>query len=153
MEANGFGHLELEPMKSRTYLGQCEYRHYNHAKRRWEASKIRLSESLCYTTPEEVRETTLHELAHAVAGHEAGHGPRWKAAAVRLGAVPRRCASLGSKVNERINLVMAKYVATCNDCGEAHYFDRLTKIWKRNGYRCRKCKGNFTVKLNNKRNL
>ncbi len=29
--------------------------------------------------------TTIHELAHVLAGHSAGHGPEWKDAAVRLG--------------------------------------------------------------------
>lgn len=29
--------------------------------------------------------TTVHELAHVLAGHAAGHGPEWKEAAVRLG--------------------------------------------------------------------
>jgi hypothetical protein len=29
--------------------------------------------------------TTVHELAHSLAGHEAGHGPAWKAAAAVLG--------------------------------------------------------------------
>jgi hypothetical protein len=29
--------------------------------------------------------TTVHELAHVLAGHAAGHGPEWKEAATRLG--------------------------------------------------------------------
>ena len=38
---------------------------------------------------EQVRDTVLHEIAHAIAGHEAGHGPLWKATARRIGATPR----------------------------------------------------------------
>lgn len=34
---------------------------------------------------EQLWETVAHELAHTVAGHEAGHGPQWKAAAKRIG--------------------------------------------------------------------
>ena len=34
-------------------------------------------------------DTILHEIAHAIAGVEAGHGPAWKAVAQRLGATPR----------------------------------------------------------------
>ena len=38
---------------------------------------------------EQIRDTVLHEIAHAIAGHEAGHGPLWKATARRIGATPR----------------------------------------------------------------
>ena len=38
---------------------------------------------------EEIRDTVLHEIAHAIAGPEAGHGPLWKATARRIGATPR----------------------------------------------------------------
>lgn len=37
---------------------------------------------------EEVRDTLRHEAAHALAGFHAGHGRRWRAAAIRLGARP-----------------------------------------------------------------
>ena len=36
-------------------------------------------------------ETILHEVAHALAGHEAGHGLEWLAVAESLGARPERC--------------------------------------------------------------
>ena len=39
--------------------------------------------------PREVRDTILHEIAHALAGAEARHGPAWKAVAKRLGATPK----------------------------------------------------------------
>ena len=38
---------------------------------------------------ERIRDTVLHEIAHAIAGPEAGHGPLWKATARRIGATPR----------------------------------------------------------------
>ena len=37
----------------------------------------------------EIRDTILHEIAHALAGPEARHGPEWKAHAKRIGATPR----------------------------------------------------------------
>ena len=40
-------------------------------------------------SPREVRDTILHEIAHALAGAEARHGPAWKAVAKRLGATPK----------------------------------------------------------------
>lgn len=39
-------------------------------------------------------DTILHEIAHAHAGSEAGHGPEWKAAAERIGANPSRTADV-----------------------------------------------------------
>lgn len=42
----------------------------------------------------QVAGTTIHELAHVVAGWEAGHGPEWKAACVTLGL--RRMKAAGT---------------------------------------------------------
>src|SRR5690625_1615299 len=41
-------------------------------------------------SPDQVRDTLLHEIAHALAGAEAGHGPTWRAIASRIGASPQR---------------------------------------------------------------
>lgn len=38
-----------------------------------------------------VRDTVLHEIAHALVGPEAGHGPQWRAMARRLGCSAQRC--------------------------------------------------------------
>lgn len=40
----------------------------------------------------EVEDTIRHEIAHAIAGFKAGHGPEWKAVALSIGARPQRCA-------------------------------------------------------------
>lgn len=40
---------------------------------------------------DEVRETVLHEIAHALAGPGAGHGPVWRATARRIGSDASRC--------------------------------------------------------------
>ncbi|MDN5716753.1 MAG: SprT-like domain-containing protein [Janibacter sp.] len=42
-------------------------------------------------SPEQVRDTVLHEIAHALVGPRHGHGPRWQAMARRVGASPERC--------------------------------------------------------------
>ncbi|MGC5617598.1 SprT-like domain-containing protein [Georgenia sp. Z1491] len=41
-------------------------------------------------TEDEVRDVVLHEIAHALVGPRVGHGPRWRAAVVRIGGSPRR---------------------------------------------------------------
>ncbi|WP_229068958.1 SprT-like domain-containing protein [Actinoplanes sp. DH11] len=42
-------------------------------------------------TPEQVTETVLHEIAHALAGAAHGHDGVWRAVAVRIGASGTRC--------------------------------------------------------------
>lgn len=42
------------------------------------------------TTPDVLKNTILHELAHAIAGHEAGHGPKWKSVAREIGCDAER---------------------------------------------------------------
>lgn len=44
----------------------------------------------------EVLDTILHEIAHFIAGPEAGHGPRWQAAAIRVGAKPIQYAAVST---------------------------------------------------------
>ena len=43
-------------------------------------------------SPIQLAGTTLHELAHVLAGVDAGHGPKWKAACERLGLRVARAA-------------------------------------------------------------
>lgn len=44
-------------------------------------------------TPDEVRETVLHEIAHALVGIRHGHDRVWQATAVAIGATGQRCVS------------------------------------------------------------
>jgi len=45
-------------------------------------------------TDEHVLDTILHEIAHALVGYEAKHGPVWKAKASEIGATPKSCFKL-----------------------------------------------------------
>lgn len=58
--------------------GQCDYRRKRLSVSRYLAARH---------TDEENHQTLLHEVAHALAGADAAHGPRWKAAARDLGYV------------------------------------------------------------------
>jgi predicted SprT family Zn-dependent metalloprotease len=53
-----------------------------------------------------------HEVAHALAGPGTGHGPSWRAACRRTGAVPRACADAESVVS-----VPAPWAVVCPTCG------------------------------------
>ena len=80
-------------------LGQCVYR----------TKTISLSLPLTEASDEAVvRNTILHEIAHALAGPTAKHGPDWKRIAVRLGANPKSATSEGGSVME-----LAPWVGTC----------------------------------------
>src|SRR4051794_8526880 len=63
-------------------LGVCKYR----------TKRIEVAEFHARNNPPSVvLDTLLHEIAHAIAGPAARHGPAWKAVAIRLGATPRAC--------------------------------------------------------------
>jgi hypothetical protein len=63
---------------------------------------------------DDVYQVLLHEVAHALAGARAGHGPRWKATAAGLGYVGERLHS-GTVADE-----LAAWVGTC-PAGHVHY--------------------------------
>ncbi len=44
-----------------------------------------------------VLDTIRHEIAHALAGHAAGHGPEWRFWATKVGATPERCGEFGDE--------------------------------------------------------
>lgn len=71
--------------------------------------------------PAEVWETLLHEIAHALAGPKAGHGPEWKRVAVSIGARPERCAPVG----EDTPAIEGRYRGAC-PAGHVIYRHRLT---------------------------
>jgi predicted SprT family Zn-dependent metalloprotease len=69
---------------------------FDHARRRFGSCRIRsrtitLSRPLTLLNPiDEVRDTILHEIAHALTPGD-GHGSKWKTACRAIGAVPKRC--------------------------------------------------------------
>lgn len=82
MDRHGVGMWALRFSGSRTSLGECRSRQ----------KLILVSRTHALNgSPEQVTDTILHEIAHALAGPDAGHGPAWKAVARKLGATPRSC--------------------------------------------------------------
>lgn len=92
---------------------------FDNAKRRFgvcrfRSKRIGLSKPLTEANEvEQVQDTILHEIAHAIAGHAAGHGPEWKRVCVEIGAKPERCYT-----EEDTVIIAGKYKAVCGGCGK-----------------------------------
>lgn len=71
-----------------------------------------------------VRDTILHEIAHALIPPSHGHDELWKAVARRVGALPVACK--GDEYGEQLAIKVGKYVADC-ECGQSHYLHREVK--------------------------
>lgn len=116
---NDFGiigyRVEVSPHMKKTY-GVCNYTRRT----------IKISGPLAaVNSDEETRNTIAHEVAHAIAGPGAGHGPKWKDACALTGARPERC------YGAEVEAAPARYHGTCQACGEVVVRrDRMTKNMK-----------------------
>ena len=79
----------------------------------------------------EVRDTLLHELAHALVGPGHGHDAVWKAKCLAIGAKPEACYGAETEMPR------GKWRATCQGC--AAEFDRHRKPARATGWFCRPC--------------
>ena len=88
--------------KAKRRFGLCD-----HGRRR-----LQLSEPLTRHNEEpEVRNTILHEIAHALVGHGHGHDEVWRRKAVEIGCDGKRCHSAGLPPEQ------ATFIGTCPKCG------------------------------------
>lgn len=83
-------------------FGNCNYRR----------KTISLSKPLTLLNAEPlVLDTILHEIAHALAPRNAGHGEKWKAIARAIGCAPLRC------YGDEVVAPDRKYTGRCPTCG------------------------------------
>ena len=115
--------------KRKRSLGTCNYR----------KKQILLSVHFLELTESEIIDTVKHEVAHALAGPEAGHGPVWKEWARKVGAKPERCADPSKRPK-------GKYLLNCPNCGVIEEKHRVNKRFRemidQELYRCVKCQSN-----------
>jgi predicted SprT family Zn-dependent metalloprotease len=72
---------------------------------------IQLSKSFVELNPEaEVKDTILHEIAHALVGPGHCHDRVWRLKAIEVGARPERC------VSDKVALAPGKWVGVCIGC-------------------------------------
>ncbi|HEY8747772.1 MAG TPA: SprT-like domain-containing protein [Tepidisphaeraceae bacterium] len=111
---------------------------FDHARRRfgccrYRAKAISLSRWLVLlNTPDQVRDTLLHEIAHALTPGD-GHGAKWKRKCAEIGAKPVRCYS-----DKHVRSPVAaapKYRLGCQAC--QWWVDRRRLTNSR--YVCRRC--------------
>jgi predicted SprT family Zn-dependent metalloprotease len=65
--------------------------------------------------PDDVIDTILHEIAHALAGCREGHSKVWKAMCARIGARPERCT------DRAVMMPVGRLTATCGNCGKVFH--------------------------------
>ncbi|MFV0463035.1 MAG: SprT-like domain-containing protein [Nostocoides sp.] len=79
---HGLADWQVRLDRAKTRAGVCRYRE----------RVIGLSGPMTRLhSPQEVRDTILHEIAHALAGPEHGHDEVWKATAASIGCSAQRC--------------------------------------------------------------
>ena len=85
----------------------------------------------------DIRDTILHEIAHALAGPKAAHGPAWKRICQQIGATPARCG--------QADMPRGRWRAACPGCQRQHHRHRRPMTDRT--YFCRHC-GPEAGKLN-----
>ena len=121
LKEHGLSDWSFRLAKTKRRLGACKHR-----QKRIEIAAYYASQN----PPESVTDTLLHEIAHAIAGPAAGHGPVWKAVAARLGATPKACDTSPDTIVEP-----GDWQTTCPACLKTHH--RYRRPPTLTGYRCR----------------
>lgn len=98
------------------------------------------------TTPERLKNTILHEIAHAIAGPDAGHGPVWKRVAREIGCDAERLTYQFRPEHTY------KFCLKCPR-GCKQNLTGLAKFMLRGGFRCKKHNEKITIYKRNKQGV
>ena len=128
MDEHGLAHWKLELSRAHRTLGQTLLA----------GKTIRISRSHIQLNDwPTVKETVLHEIAHALADEKHGryikaHGPEWRRIAADVG-----CEQIASTARGHVT-PEARYRGVC-ECGTPHSRHRMPPAGSR--YTCKKCHG------------
>lgn len=149
MKAHGLYGWTFEFNNRKGAFGLCR-----HSRRTIQLSRLLTQ----HANKAQVQQTIGHEIAHALVGPGAGHGPVWRAKMREMGLTPDRCGEASDA--QKIALASAaRYVVTCSVNGkQVATMNRLvksrtvqsrgmfdmprTKTYK--GHKC-KCHGEFVL--------
>jgi predicted SprT family Zn-dependent metalloprotease len=81
----------------------------------------------------EIRDTILHEIAHALVGSNHGHDATWRAKCIEIGARPKRLAG-----EDAVTTAKPNYVMICPSCDRKWYRYRMRQ--RNYGGKCPDCK-------------
>jgi predicted SprT family Zn-dependent metalloprotease len=121
MDAHGLHNWSFAYNRRKRSLGVCQFR-----RRRIELS-IHLLE---HNPAAEVRDTILHEIAHALVGPGHGHDRVWKEMCRKVGARPERIA-------HEAHMPPGRWQAGCGACGKVYHRHRRPP--RLDGWYCRGC--------------
>jgi SprT protein len=94
---------------------------------------------------EEVTDTILHEIAHALAGNDAGHGPKWRSIAKSIGCNGLRCYDEKTKPSTfEAYKTIAKYKGLCPN-GHEVFKNRIPRKRQSCGKCCKRFNPNFLI--------
>lgn len=97
---------------------------------------ISVSEYYLASHDDMIRDTILHEIAHALVGPGHGHDGVWKAKCKEIGARPERCKD-GEELEGLVKVERreGKWIADCT-CGRTHFIHRSRNGLPPKGYYC-----------------
>lgn len=122
MNNHGLGHWVFQWDRAKRRAGCCKHRQ----------SMITLSYYYVGRNNEDdVKDTVLHEIAHALVGPKNGHNDIWKTVCVRIGAKPVRC------YGNHVDMPIGRWQAQCNTCKKTFHRHRRPKYI--NSIYCMKC--------------
>jgi predicted SprT family Zn-dependent metalloprotease len=116
---------------------------FDNAKRRFgscsfDTKTISVSRHLAVLNDEgAVRDTILHEIAHAMAGAGHGHDARWRILAHSIGATGTRCYD-----DDKIHTPPGRWIGTCAACG----YQTQPRHRRREGS-CGRCSSSFDLRF------
>ena len=138
MELTQAKHLALELMEKHN-LSDWRFE-FDTAKRRFGVCRHRLKviglskELILLNSVEQVKNTILHEIAHALTPRHK-HDDVWRAKAIEIGSDGNRCYS-----SQEVETIKGNYQAVCPICGHIHYKFRQIRV----KYSCSVCAKGFS---------
>ena len=146
MDQHGLSGVPFEFDRGKTRLGATHFAITKRGRQVVASNLVKITLSGPYTDllPEdEIRDVILHEIAHALAGHDHGHDYYWKSIARRIGCSAMRCAQPSERIAPTlVGMCAAGHthnahrhplrVKLCNEvsCRRKPYAERMFRFFK-----------------------